>query len=329
MTRVYRIAKRPVFISTLGAAATIALIAGFLYQPGGDARVEAAVILERLQAQIQESPVLDIEIEALNIENVSVTGRLQVSPQGVGGDIRARVTENNGTIEVDLALGISPDDSWILIRKLVLPDPQANAFLRFFITPGKTTLIKLPTDEMGLDFADFADGIGDFQGLDGMQELGEFVRRLIDAQDDVNATVVDQPDGTVLLTLPIDDADTLRVLAEIGALSKDLTDKERREISKATAQIEIDNKDIADLLGMTLNIVYDPKEKQVRSLVIDGIGDTNGRVSISMREGTIDPSLLDSSRVTDDDTRILDLAALTKAFESFGGGKIRSRSDDD
>lgn len=327
MTRAYRIAKRPVFISTLGAAATIALIAGFLFQPRGDARVEAAVILERLQAQIQESPVLDIEIESLNVENVSVNGRLQVSPQGVGGDIQARVIEDGETIEVDLALGISPDDSWILIRKLVLPDAQANAFLRFFITPGKTTLIKLPADEIGLDFTDLSDGLGDLQGLDGMKELGEFVRRLIEAEGDVKATVVDQPDGTVLLTLPIDSAETIRMLAEVGALSKDLTEEERREVARATAQIELDEDDLAELLGMTLNVVYDPKAELVRSLVVDGIGDTKGRVSINLREGTIDPSLLDSSRVTDDDTRVLDLAALTKAFESFGGGKTRSKSD--
>ena len=328
MSRAYRIAKRPVFISTLGAAASIALIVGFLYQPHGEARVEAAVILERLQAQIQKSPVLDIEIEALNVDEVSVSGRLQVSPQGVGGDIQARVTEGGDTIEVDISLGISPDDSWILIRKLVLPDPKANAMLRFFITPGKTTLIKLPAEEMGLDFADFADGFGDLHGLDGMQELSEFVRRLIDAQGDVKATVVDQSDGTVLLTMPIDDAETLRMLAEIGALSKDLSDEERRKVSEATAQIEIDEDDLAELLGMTLSVVYDPKAELVRSLVVDGIGDTDGRVSISLSEGTIDPNLLDSSRVTDDDTRILDLAALTKAFESFGEHKTRRQRDD-
>ena len=74
--------------------------------------------------------------------------------------------------------------------------------------------------------------------------------------------------------------------------------------------------------------MYDPKAELVRSLVVDGIGDTDGRVSISLSEGTLDPNLLDSSRVTDDDTRILDLAALTKAFEGFGEGKTRRHSDD-
>jgi hypothetical protein len=326
MTRAYRLAKRPAFISSLGVAASLALIVGFLYLPRGDARVKAAVILERLQTQIQESPVLDIKIEALNVENASVAGRLQVSPHGVGGDIQARVTEDGETTEADLSLGIGPDDSWILIRKLVVPDPKATALLRLFITPGRATLIKLPAEELGLDLGDLGNG---FQGINGIQELGEFVRHLIDAQGDVKATVVDQPDDTVLLTLPLDDVETIRMLAEVGAVSKDLSDEERQKLADVTAQIELSEEDMAKLQGMTLSVVYDPSAELVRSIVVDGIGETNGRVSISLRQGDIDPGLLDSSRVTDENTRILDLAALAKAFESFGADSEAGSDSDD
>lgn len=320
MARAYRFARKPGFISTLGAAAAIALLVGFFYRPQGEPQVRAAVILETLKAQIRENPVLEVTLDSLSVEEVFVNGRLQVSEQGIAGDIQAEINsgEEETKIEVDVALGITEADGWVLVRKLTIPDPEAMAMLAFFMPPGTETLVKLPADELQLRLRD------KLEPLDKIQEVTDFVQELINSANDVGATVTNQADGTVLLTLPIKDASTLRALARVKILAEGDSDHDEAEITKELAR-EIDDDDGEELFGTTIEVVYDPAAKAVRSLSIGNLGATQGSVSIKLRNGEIAPELFDSDRVTGPNTRVLDVAALKKTFEAFEGRNKRNR----
>ena len=84
-------------------------------------------------------------------------------------------------------------------------------------------------------------------------------------------------------------------------------------------------------VGATISVIYDPGNKQVRSLAIENVGGLAGRIELSFGEGDIDPQLLDSSRVTNENTRVFDLDALQNMMEGFGKkrrGRRGGNSDD-
>ena len=74
-----------------------------------------------------------------------------------------------------------------------------------------------------------------------------------------------------------------------------------------------------------MNIVYDQDAGLVRSFSVEDIGEMKGSVTVSIRSGSIDPDLLDASRVTTASTRTLDLAALQSMFDGFDGNGRSAR----
>ena len=326
MTRAYKLARKPAFISSVGVAAAISLVVGFFQLPQGAARVDAAIILERLSEQIKAPKLLEITLDSLSVEEAFLNGTLQVSPDGVAGDLEITVQEGGGKIELDIALGITREDGWILVRKLVVPDPQAMAMLNFFLPAGTETLIRLPSEELGLDIAKELGQLGQLDDLE-MDKISEVVQELIDSSDEVGATVRRQRDGTVRLTLPIKDAGTLRALGHLKVF-QDLLEEEGEDID---IDAEIEDGDGEELYGSTIEVVYDPKKQLVRSISIEDIGEMKGRITISLDDGEIDPDLLDSSRVTNDNTRVLDLGALMGTIKDLGAlmGTIKSFQDKD
>ncbi len=334
-SRTMRFVRRPAFLSTIGVAASIALIFGFLYHPAGNGSVDAAVILAKLDDQIRQSPLIDIVIDSVSVEEVFLNGRLQVCESGIAGDIQATVTEypDEPPIEVDVAFGLSPDSGWVFIRKLVVPDPQVAPILNFFLPPGSTTLVVLSTEEMEFETVD----VDDFRS----ETITQIITELIESASDVGATVVEQPDGNILLTLPIKDEATVKALSRLKSVSgKNTVQVGVGASAKHPPQLDIqiirsddgdtdadeatdgdDASDLEELYGITLKVLYDPHEEIVRSLVVEDIGDANGRISVTIGEGEIDPTLLDSARVTDENTRVLDLGAIQNLFKSFEGGE--------
>ncbi len=324
-----RFVRRPAFLSAVGVAASIALVFGFLYHPAGNGSVDAAVILAKLDDQIRQSPLIDIVIDSVSIEEAFVNGSLQVSKSGIAGDIQAKVTEDpdEPPMEIDTTFGLSPDSGWVFIRKLVVPDPQIASMLNFFLPPGSTTLVVLPTDEMDFRTVD----VDDFHS----ETITQIITELIESASDVGATVVEQPDGNILLTLPIKDEATVKALSRLKSISgKNTIQVGVGASAKQTPQLAIqivdgddddeatdedDASDLEELYGITLKVLYDPHEEVVRSLVVEDIGDANGRISITIGEGEIEPALLDSARVTDANTRVLDLGAIQNMFKSFEG----------
>jgi hypothetical protein len=343
-TKVFRFAGRPAFLSTVGVAAALALVFGFLYQPAGVPTVNAATVLTKLSEQIQESPLIEVEIESIVLEGASVDGNLQVSEVGIAGDIRVEVTEQPGTqpVEVDLSLGLSEEDCWVLIRKLKVPDPEAAAVLAFLMPEGTETLVKLPASEVDFD-PDF--GVADLKD----EGISQIVQELIDSASELGATVTNQPDGTVLLTLTIEDASTIESLARLKSLSgadsielggslhsednDESVEPMKPEDSGFNIVLDAEDGEAADsdlrgLYGITLQIVYDPQEELIRSFVVENVGEAGGRVSIHIGEGEFDPALLDANRVTSENTRVLDLGAMQKMFQAFEGAEQEDDEED-
>ncbi len=325
-SRTMRFVRRPAFLSTVGVAASLALIFGFLYHPAGNGSVDAAVILAKLDDQIRQSPLIDIVIDSVNIEEVFVNGKLQACESGIAGDIQAKVTEDSDgpPIEVDATFGLSPNGGWVLIRKLVVPDPEIAPILNFFLPPGGTTLVFLPADDM--KFNTF--GTDHFRN----ETVTQIITELIESASDIGATIMEQPDGNILLTLPIEDETTVKAISRLKSISGKNTIQvgvgaSARQPPKLDIRLcrgegdeaadETDASNLKGLFGITLKIIYDPHEEIVRSLVIEDIGDSNGHISVTIGEGEMDPNLLDSSTVTDASTRVLDLGALQKMFKSF------------
>ncbi len=310
--------KRPALISTLGLAACLALVVGLLFPTNGGPTVQAATILARLNEQIEKPERIVIIMDSIVIEEVSIDGHLQVARAGVAGDVHVVVTEDeNAPFEIDVALALSPDESWVLIRKLQIPDPDVQPILAFFFPPGSETLLILPEDidldDLDTDFSEELQEIASLKLVEAFQEL-------IRSQPDVGATIIEQPDGTLLMTLPIQNAEAISQLILMAVRA---ADKEGEvDLEEVEAELESDVSIDGDigLIGSTLSIVYDPATGQVRSFTFTDFGQGKGTLSVDISGGMIDPDLFDASRVTTPNTRTFDLAALQSLFEQFDSG---------
>lgn len=329
-TFVFKKYRKPALLSTIGLAASIAIVASFFYPIGNGANVDAAVIVEKLGKQIEGNSLIEITIESLVIDEVEVEGYLQITDHAIAGDIKISVEESKGlAIEVTASLALSQNGGWILIRDLKIPDPQIQAILNLFLPQGSDTLLILPTDEIEDAIgSELGDGLSEIRGL-ASGEVVKVLKQVIDSQDEVGATVRNQRDGTVLLTLPIEDAEALENLIKVVA-------------EAMNEKIDADDLDIEDdmeLLGCTFSVIYDPEEETVRSFSISDFGDQNGTITVSLLEGEIDEDLLDSDRVTTPSTRVLDLSALISTVSSLEevfnsldqprGKKSKSSDDED
>jgi hypothetical protein len=305
--------KKPSVLSAFGMAAAIAIAFSLLFPAASGPQVQAATIIKKLNEQIEQSQLIEVTLDSLGVDNVFVNGQLQVSDQGVAGEIEAIVYDRSRKpeVEVDLNIGISSHGGWILIRKLTVPDPQAQAILGVLFPSGAETLLLLPEDAVKSGFgADIKGGLSELHS----GELVVALKKMIESHDELGATVENQPDGTVLLTLPIHDAEALAAL-EQWANKVESSGGETREVEVEDKPVGVDEDD--ELIGSTLRVVYDPVAEIVRSFHIDDLGTPGSNISVTIGEGEIDPALLDHSNFTTPKTRTLDLGSLESMFEQF------------
>lgn len=301
-----RVIRHPACRWTAGLAASIGIIAAVATPwGGGHYSAEAAVIFEKLEKQIAvEHPVLDVTLEDVGVEEVAVSGRIQVSTTAIAGDVKVRIEDDGEAIEVDAALAISQGEGWVLVRKLQLPDPQAQAVVNIFLPPGGDALVILPKDEIDLDFGtDVAEALEKFSS----REVITVLQEVIASRAEVGATVEHLRDGTVRVIVPIKSTETLRSIAGVVA----------RAMGEDPGEIDLDDGDGAELVGTTFEVIYDPQAERVQSLDIREFGGSKGRISITIGEGQIDPALLDSAQFTTPQTHVIDLAAVAGMIKRF------------
>ncbi|UCC30038.1 MAG: hypothetical protein JSU86_17795 [Phycisphaerales bacterium] len=205
--RLIEMAKKPSVLSGLGVAAAVALVVTLLIPSNGGPAVQAATIVQKLDEQMAQDPLFEVTLDALTAGNVVINGWLQISQQEVVGDI---VLTAAGAVEADFAMALSDSGMWILVRRLKAFDPHTQEILDTFFPAEGETLLLLPDDMV----------LQSHVGLDINAELSELrsgkvihmLSELIDSPADFGATVEGQEDGTVLLTLPIENTEVIAAL---------------------------------------------------------------------------------------------------------------------
>lgn len=304
------ILRRTGVLSTIGMAAALALFVGILNPFGGAPKVEAAAVLTKLTKQIAENELIEIEISNLAMEGVRVDGTLSVNGHAVAGDIRAHVHQNGvNEVKVDLALAISENAGWVLLRELEIDDPQAQMFINMFLPPGNPTLIHLPSDVIDEVIEEsLEEALSDVRKEAG-GEIAQMVGALLNAGGDSGLDVTDLGGGIVRLELDLKDTEGLENLVRTLM---------RANGEEPPEDLDIDlGKDAEMILGSELAVVFDTNVNEVREFSIEGFGDANGSIRVAMTGGTIDPARLDPDRVTDSSTRVLDLGAFIEAAKGM------------
>ena len=298
----------------LGLAASLILTAGLLFTWNPAPTVQAAEILAALTEQLQDSRLIELTIDSLVVDEVSISGHMQISDDGMAGDISVTVTEDadKPPIHVDVSMGFSPEGGWVLVRELDIPDPQVQAILSLLMPPGTETLLVLPEGMLGESFhTDIDEALRELSS----EQVNAVLENIIESESD-GVVITPQRDGTVLLSVHFEDQEAIaamgvaivQVLGDTGLLDND--DLRKLEDIDSIESALRDEDDLKMLVGGTISIVYDPDAGLVRSFSVEDIGEMQGSVTIAVRNGSIDPDLLDSSRVTTPSTRTLDLAAL-------------------
>ncbi len=306
---------RPALFSTIGLAAALVLVVGLFFPTGGGPTIQAAVVLEKLATQVQGDDVLEVKLENIGADGATVNARLQVSNDAIAGDVRAAIQENasDPPIEIDASLALSKHGAWVLIRKLSVPtEPEFAAILNGFFPPGTDTLLSMSEETAGellqeASDVDLTSALAELRAV-ARGQLVTFIKGVIESQGAVGAVLTYQSDGTVLISITVRDAESLRKLAEIAAKAMGKT---------ADGDLDIDDDDARELVGCKLNIVYDPTSETVRSFSISDVGEMTGRITISLIGGAIDPALLDQTRVVTPNTRVLDINALINMAKAF------------
>ncbi|HNQ24954.1 MAG TPA: hypothetical protein PKK06_17895 [Phycisphaerae bacterium] len=340
--RIVQMMRKPIVLSTLGVAALVAIVMLLLFPWHMGPAAQAAMVVQKLNEQMLEQPLLEITFERFQVEEVSIDGRLHVGVEGVAGDLDLGIQAPppEGLIQVGVSLGIAKNDGWVLIRKLALEGGEAQMVAALLFPPGTQTLLKLPaggvTGEVGCELGEVTSSLRSV-------EIGTLLRALIESREELGATVEEQRDGMVLVTLPLKDAEAVRALAQV---LKDATaqpvveatgteEEAAREGSDgqgmpngagpvvvAPSPEEGDVRDDKELIGSTLKVLYDPATERVRSFSIANLAGGSGQITVRIGDGPLDPALLDSNRVMSPTTRVLDvgsLEAMIKQLEQTGG----------
>jgi len=325
----WRRIRRVALVPSLAAAAVLALAVSVFFPPSGTKPVDAAMVLAKLDQQITQGNLLEIKFSRLEVKDeASIDGWLTLSESAVAGDLQvsAKDGDSGESVELDFALGFSDSAQWLLLRRLSIPDSDAQAVINFFLPAGVETLITLPIDDKGggkLAEHYRGSGISDLAKLN-MRSVVEAIQTLVRNRPELGATSAERSDGTIEIRVPLGNAEVMQGLLE--AVKPAL--KEAAGALHATIELDADDEaevedglsnaaDDAGLSGSTLVLVYDPVSQRVQSLSLVDLGPAKGAFSLSLRDGQIDPALLDAQRVSKATTRKLDLQALKSVFEGF------------
>ncbi|MCH8244210.1 MAG: hypothetical protein IH897_16610, partial [Planctomycetes bacterium] len=244
----------------LGLAASLILTAGLLFTWNPAPTVQAAEILAALTEQLQDSRLIELTIDSLVVDEVSISGHMQISDDGMAGDISVTVTEDadKPPIHVDVSMGFSPDGGWVLVRELDIPDPQVQAILSLLMPPGTETLLVLPEGMLDLGFHNDIDE--SLQAL-GSESVAKVLEGIIASASDTGTTVTRQRDGTLLLTIHFDDQEAIAAMGGVvaqalrdsglGGFEDIRSDEDIEDIENALR----DEEDLQKLVGGTVNIV--------------------------------------------------------------------------
>ena len=336
--------RKPALLSITGVAAAILITIVLLFPGGHTPTVQAATIMQKLNEQIDEDVALNIQLERLSIDELFIDGFLNVMEGRVCGDISIRIDEGKSmdgeaqTLEIDAALAVGSADSWLLVRKLRVPDPEVQPFLDAFFMEGTETMILLPKQIMESEVnSELQFGTV----TDQLQDVHHLLKEIIAAHEDYGVTLTPQPDGSILLSLPIEDEVALETIAaqleqnmqfdldlEVGDSaapdaedSEDApaagADRDTQVVVKHEASTTLDGDD--PLIGSTLTVLYDPNYERVRSFAILDFGGPGSNIRVNLDAVPITEDYFDWQTHMQQGTRLFDLNALQGLFQVSEG----------
>lgn len=209
--------RKPSVLSASGLAASIAVIAILSFAGNGTPEVQAAAILERFNDQLGQDPLFEVTLESVSAEPVVVNGTLQVWHEKVAGNFKLGVqipgAPDAATVEAEGLLALSGKDGWMLLRKLSMSGPEGQVMLDGFLGPGKEVLVRLPNDP-----ARSNQSANVFTVVLELLRRGMFTQvtqELIASHGDNGTTLEKQPDGTLLLSLPIENGKAVTAVEDL------------------------------------------------------------------------------------------------------------------
>lgn len=299
--------RRPAVLSSMGLAIVLATAFGLLFPTNGGPSVRAATVLEKLSKQVTGNDVIEARLDRVEIEELEIDGLVALAEKALAGDLQVTVNEGDGKLEVDVAFGITEDSGWVLVRKLRLPDAEAQVFVDMFLPAGQETLLLLPAAVIQSKLGQLGGGLAHVRQMAG-GHMADVVKVLLNSDSAAASKTERLADGTVLLSIDLKDEEAIEsfMRAVTRSMGKDVP-----------ADLKAEDHDLDELLGASFTIVYDPAVETVRSFSVSGIHDIKGVISISLHGGTIAPAMLDSAHVAKPGTRTLDLEGLLNSVDGL------------
>lgn len=200
--------RHPAAWSTIGIAASIALIAGVFFAPTAGRKVQAAVVMKQLNQQLTRNELVVLTIDSLEVEEASVDAELQLSDHTIAGRVKVVIDEPSnpmGLIAIDANLAMSPQGSWIYLREFTTTNPGIALLASQYLDDGRDVLIELPADTFeGESILNSEDG--------NIAELAfGHLQALLSAASDEDPNlfeITELTDGAFMLTIDLDDPDT-------------------------------------------------------------------------------------------------------------------------
>jgi hypothetical protein len=217
--------RKPTVASAVGLAACVVVAFTVLFPTNGNPSVEAAVIMQRLNEQIDETTLFEMRVERIRVGETTLAGTLAVSANEYVADVELgfREDEPYAAAHAKVKLAIDGDSGWLLIERIGMDNPLGQQIVEAYFPAGAPTLVTL--DGEGLTEVE-SELAGEPVALLRSGRLAEGLSRLVYASPDLGGTVEELDDGNVVLTLPMEDAEALEAIED--ALADILPPQSRR-----------------------------------------------------------------------------------------------------
>jgi len=231
-------ARKPSVLSAAGIAATILIGFVVVLTLDGSPDAQAAAIVRQLDEQLNRDTLFEVRLESLSIEEeIVLDGTLQVWGENAAGEIvvSAHPREVEIPIVADLRFAIPRSGGWILFNEVSVEDPEVQALIDWFLTPGAPTLVMLPE---GVDLSDLGSNVvTDVLDLLRSGHFYQVLEAVIDSRADHGARIRTQADGSMLLSLPVDDIEAAAALERL--VDRFMPSRTMSTVEIAGEQIEI------------------------------------------------------------------------------------------
>jgi hypothetical protein len=353
--RILKMMTKPSVLSASGLAAACLVAAIVLLSPSSAPEVQAAEIMKQLDQQIEQSTLFEMRIENMRDDQWTFNGTVFVSDEAFVADCDMVWEEGSPNVIVrgNATMAVAKSSGWLLLDKLRMEDPQAQAIVEKYFPRGTSTFVRLsgePLKKLGLH--------GPIAGPVKALRRGMLnaVKDLVQSGEELGATIEKQKNGTLLLTLPVKNKEAVKAVDRLffNVISRPCIIMEfeggttlvmdQGSIGAETSRITINGATIRDpnviraieaagakvtiiepgtyrcderheMFGCTLKVAYDPTTRHIKWFGAEDFGPSKATIIVKVGVGQIDPKLLDGEARFLPDTQTLTPEELQAKFK--------------